>query len=402
METYYIHEDNLERLEKQITAIRNKCKKNDLDFHYEVGEPVFREYTRDDNSVVVSKFYPVQVQGSIKHADWEFAATIDHSPKSNNIVRAYIADITIPDKYYTCGPTCEHCNKIRSRKDTYLVYNTTTQEFKQVGKSCMKEYTQGLDAEEVARYISLFDKMIQGEAPSGSSHTSYKSTQEILSYAFECVKHFGYHNSESQYSTRQRISDYMWAKSSSAPEAFREKMRDEQEKVGFDIDSEDTVKYVNDSLEWIRNMKDVEFGYMSNLKAACEADYFPAKDMGIVVSLSVTYLKHIEKEAERAEKDKAVEAQRSLEANSKHVGTIGQRITISVASFNLVSTFDSIYGMSWLYKFLDDEGNVYIWYASNPLTDGKEVATITGAVKAHTSYNGIDQTQLTRCKVTYV
>lgn len=395
---YYIHEDNLERLEKKINAIRNKCIKNNLDFSYEVGEPVFREFENDK----VAKFYPISVSGSIKHEGWQFAATIAHHD-SGNVIRAYMRDVEIPEKYRTCGPTCEHCNKIRSRKDTYLVYNVDTQEFKQVGKGCMQEYTNGLDAEEVARYIALFDEMIKGETPSGSGYTHYYDLKELLRYAFECTRHFGYVSTSALESdpnaitTRRRVFEIMDAyRNPSNPR--NQKLLEELDAIDFDLDNEKTLDNVEKSIEWIRST-DEQNNYISNLRVVCAEDYIAPRDTGLAISLSVAYVNHIMQEDKRIKEADERAARREAESKSEFVGELGQRLTVNLKSAELVTSFETLYGLTRLYKFTDNDGNIFIWYASSAVDPDKEFATLTGTVKDHSVYNGVNQTVMTRCKL---
>lgn len=85
----------------------------------------------------------------------------------------------------------------------------------------------------------------------------------------------------------------------------------------------------------------------------------------------------------------------------KHIGELKQRITVDVASFECKSSWSNMYGMTFLYKFTDTNGNVFVWYASNPVEYENRVETIVGTVKEHSEFNGVKQTVLTRCKVTY-
>ena len=208
------------------------------------------------------------------------------------------------------------------------------------------------------------------------------------------------YNSESKYSTRARVSDYMWASRSSCPETLRNKVKAEQEEVGFNLNSEDTLKNIDESLEWIHNAKD-DYGYISNLTAACLDDYTEARNSGLVISLSQAYLRHINDLAEQKKAEEKKRTQAELDALSEYVGEVGQRITFVPADAVHVSTFENLYGLVWLYKFTDDNNNVYIWYSSNPLEEDKDIVSVTGTVKSHSEYRDVKQTVLTRCKIVY-
>lgn len=196
MKTYAIHEDNLDRLKKRIQTIQNKCTKYGSSFHFaEVGEE-FRTYTNALGDDVQIRYVLVEAEGQVIHNDWEFIAVVEHK-ETGNVIRQFKQDIEVPKKYYNTDSICEHCNTKRRRKDTYLIHNTCTDEWKQVGESCLTEFTNGMDAEEVARYISLFDSIIQGESFSGyGDYEEYYPVEEILCYAIETVKHFGYQRAD--------------------------------------------------------------------------------------------------------------------------------------------------------------------------------------------------------------
>ena len=398
MTTYLIHESNLERLEKKINTIKNKCTRNNVEFTYNVVGEQFLECQDKEGNKYTARYVEVEVEGFLKHEGWRFAAVLEHHGEDGNIVRAMDSELEIPARFRTCGPTCEHCNRIRDRKDTYVVYNEATGEFKQVGKQCMQEYTNGLDAEEVASYISLFSEMMRGEYFGGSSHKSYLEINEIIRYAFECVKHFGYEKS-SEYAmttTRGRVCDYIrhdrgWR--------VRDAIKEEMEKVGFDADSEYAVETTKKALEWIRN-EEADNDYIHNLKVACASDYAEQRDLGLLVSLPVAYNRHVEDEQKKAELAEKKAAQMDAEGTSEYQGNIKDKLTVTVKNFQCVTSFYNQFGTTFLYKWLDNNNNVYIWYASNPVNNSEIVIEITGTVKDHSEFNGVKQTVLTRCKVT--
>lgn len=152
---YAIYEGNLDRLEKKLKRIFNKCKAYGCDFHYEQTGEEFRELKDEKGNKYTARFVLVEAEGTAVINDWEFVAELEHTEKGNIITG--VAGIEVPERYYTTTPVCEHCNSKRYRKNTYIVRNKTTGEFKQVGKSCLKDFTHGMSAEAVTQYMSLFD-----------------------------------------------------------------------------------------------------------------------------------------------------------------------------------------------------------------------------------------------------
>lgn len=406
MNTYLIREENMERLEKKLAAVQKKCNATKCSFHYEITNTIFKDCKDDNGNEYTAKYFEVTVEGKAQYNGWRFVATLDHHTEGN-VIRAFDREFIIPDKYKTCDPTCEHCNKIRSRKDTYLVYNDETKEFKQVGKSCLRDFTNGLSAEDVAMFCQWYEAMENSYGYSGPNFNRYIDVEHILRYAFECYKHWGYQKSESSFegeipvgyrSTRSRVTDYYYINRCLQEEQGR--LRAEMNEVGFNPDSEYAVSTTAAALEWIRNEADTSTEYIRNLHVICTDQYTDYRSLGILVSLTVAYARHMDEIAAYEKKQKAHEEEVNA---SSYVGNIGDKITVNCTSCNCVSSWANMYGVTYLYNFKDTDGNVFIWYASKCIDDAedKEVATISGTVKDHSEYNGVKQTVLTRCKATY-
>ena len=69
----------------------------------------------------------------------------------------------------------------------------------------------------------------------------------------------------------------------------------------------------------------------------------------------------------------------------------------ALSSAKLLTSWEGMYGTTYLYKFTDDQGNVYIWYASRGI-ETHDGMTLKGTVKDHNERDGVKQTVLTRCK----
>lgn len=405
MSRYFIHEANLERLQKKLTTIRNKCIKNNLDFHFEVVGEEYREHKNAKNEVVNVRYIEVEAFGSISHENWEFVGVVDHHTEGN-IIRQMNTDVAVPIQYRHTTPICEHCNKIRSRKQTYVIHNSETNEWKQVGTTCLCEFTNGLDAEEVASYISMFDQIIKGEAISGSGHIeSYYPVEDIIRYAWETVKHFGYvkrdyyNYNPDVVPTVDRAMDYYLIDINRfyGNSSRREQREDEMNHVKFNAHSDEANNFVDNAIQWILSQDaDANNSYISNLQILCKEGWCKYNELGIVMSIVPSYQREMQKAIERAERAAA----HASEQTSIFVGEIGKRITVdNIKSAECVYTSENIYGLTFMYKIVDTNNNVYMWSTSNTF-DTDRVAEITGTVKNHEEYKGVKQTWLTRCKVT--
>ena len=394
---FEIYEGNMERLEKKLSTIENKCKKYGCEFHFErIGE-VFKNVKNEDGYIQIARFIVVEADGTARVNDWEFIATIQHM-NPVNIIRSFRTEYEVPARYFTASPVCEHCNSKRSRKDTYLIRNCISGEFKQVGKSCLKDFTKGLSAEAVTRYISFFDELIKGDAVDPSSFTPYYDTLEVLQNAVEAVNLYGYQKSRYDDGSHNHNST-----SSVVGDQFghiHPAVRAKYEKDGFNASRPGNKEKAELILNWVRS-QNPEFGYMSNLKAACLPEYCEFRSFGLISSAVAAYNRDQEKQAREAKRAVQVKAEAE---NSEWFGSIGDRVELHDLSCVLLSSWDNQFGITRLYKLTSENGSVFTWKTGICLWDDNKQATpdkvsLKGTVKAHTEFRGIKQTELTRCKI---
>lgn len=388
---YPIYEGNMDRLRKKLVRIQNKCRKYGGDFRFEeVGEE-FREIKEEDGRVVTRRFVLVEAEGIAVVNGWKFVASIDHTDKGNVINK--VVEVEVPERYYNSEPFCEHCKTKRFRANTYLVMNEETGEFKQVGKSCLKDFTGGMDAELITKYMSFFDDLVEGEVPIGGGYAErYIEKEEWLRYVAETVRHFGYVKADDLRSTRERAGDYYGVEHGwfSGPygEKVRRELAEEMSSVGFDAENEKACDMVVEALTWLDGQKEGN-NYMHNLKTVCALKYLPMKHLGIAASLFPTWNKDLERAEERRKAEEKAKA-------SEWVGEVGKRVTVEVAEAKVVTGWETQWGYVSIYKITDAAGNVYTWKTSGYIPE--DVAEIVGTVKDHNEYRGCKQTELTRCK----
>ena len=386
---YRIFEGNMERLEKKLQRISNKCMKYGNDFTYEkIGEE-FAEH-EDENGKYTVKYIIIEAEGKAIINDWKFIASVQHTDKGNIIKRC--CEVEVPERYYNSACTCEHCNSKRYRKDTYIVQNTISGEFKQVGKSCLKDFTCGMSAEGIASYISLFDELIEGEYIEPDYHaTRYIEVKEAMQYIAETIKHFGYVKSEETRPTKQRAREYFEVEHGMIGRyygKYAEELRAEIEAVSFDAKSDYAKDLTEKVLEWIKR-QDEPNNYFHNLKTVCSLEYITFENFGLLASVFPAYDRNLEREKRRAK-------EHAQDQKSEYVGNVGDRITVQIADFTIVTSWETDFGTTFIYKIVDANGNIYTWKTSGGIAD--ETKVITGTVKSHKEYRGIKQTELTRCR----
>ena len=392
--TYKIFEGNLERLEKKLTKISNKCTKYGCDFHYQQVGEVFEEVKDEKGETHVARFVLIEAEGTAKVNDWQFIATVEHTEKGN-IIEGY-SGIEVPERYYSGKPVCEHCNSNRYRKNTYIIRNVETGEFKQVGKSCLKDFTQGLSAEMVAQYISGFQELIEGETPSGGCwFPRYINKNEFLAYAAETIRCFGYvkRNYDVPGTAERAIDFYDAAHGRLRPTEYQNNVLKVMKKANFN--PENRYEYVKSAIDWLDQQPESN-NYFHNLKVACSLEYIGIGHYGLLTSLFPAFDRELEYQAEKARTERKMKK----ELDSVYVGNVKDRITVKIKSVRCMTSWETDFGITHLYKMVGEDGNVYTWKTGKLFDDVEDsVITVVGTVKAHTEFRGVKQTELTRCRI---
>ena len=84
-------------------------------------------------------------------------------------------------------------------------------------------------------------------------------------------------------------------------------------------------------------------------------------------------------------------------SNSQFVGEIGERLRNMKGTLVSAKYFESNWGGNFIYTFKVDN-NIFTWFTQKVLDfEENDEIILTGTVKNHTEYNGVLQTQLSRC-----
>lgn len=414
MPTFAIPEENISSLEQKLAVIQRKCAKYGCDFMYRrTGEHMVKRVETVDGMKVSwqVKMIDVEVEGkAIAENGWEIVGAIEKLDGGNFITP--FTDRPIPERYRNAEMICEHCQSKRARKSVVLMYNEEKDEWKQVGKSCMLDFTGKFNAEDAA-FIAQFFKSISDYVDSyvhvsGSDpYANYWETKTVLCYAIECIKHWGYQKewTPTMDRTNTRIARCLFQ------QAQDTKIKSIMSDVKFDPMSTENVTLAETICSRLLAL-DAKDDYTTNLQVLLRTEAIQFEKFQFVASAVPYYNRLIQKEeADRVRKE---------QSKSQFVGEVGQRLTVDIASIELISTWENTYGYSTTttcrYQITDVNGNVFMWDASGYLLSvGCEVfndeeahcwrklgepSQLVGTVKKHDEFRGVKQTWLTRCRVT--
>lgn len=103
--------------------------------------------------------------------------------------------------------------------------------------------------------------------------------------------------------------------------------------------------------------------------------------------------------------ENANNAANAKNSKSEYVCGVGVKIS-KLLTLTKICSFETQYGTTYIYNFVDDNENVFIWKTAtvpkiDTFKEGVKVV-VTGKVKEHKEYKGIRQNILTRCKIAEV
>lgn len=390
---YNIPVENIEELRKAATRIQKKANKHGCKVVFEEVDEFFKTETDEDGNEITRKYIVVEAEGEAKAEGWVFAGTIEHT-EVGNILRSVSDEHKIPERYRDAEPYCEHCHTKRARKDTYVVFNEETGEFKQLGKSCLKEYTNGLSLNMVAMVLQWLKEVEEYCSYNGTSHKMYFEVKEVSKYFVETMRKFGWAGSAAgQDSTKEVAMDFYSVDHKYI--TFHDTVKsinDKRDKVNFNPENIED-EYINAALDWAKAWDGHEYNdYRDNLKVIASMEYCERKHLGYLASLYMAYDKEMEREIKKMERQKS-------RAQSAHIGQVGSKVSEGIKAWKCLTAWDTQWGTTFLYEFVTEDGNILVWKTSKWLDDEEELKTISGTVKAHNEFRGVKQTELTRCKV---
>ncbi len=392
--TYTIPTDRREDIEKLVTKYQKKAEKYGVGLTVEYGEPyatrvpVFMAdpvtHVLYEKDKVLVEVFDLTIDGDeIRKDGYTVIAKIEHLD-GGNVVSTFGAEIK--PEWSTIKGYCEHCNRKHNRKLTFIVRHEDGTE-KQVGRSCLKDYC-GIDPQAIGYRNELTEVLLNDDIgrydfESQPVESAY-DTLNILALAIRTVKKQGYVKSGEPNSNKGTIMEnckgYM-------PTEAEKREAEEMAKAIAALNEDDAFR-----------------SNLNNVQVLIKCGYCKANHFGYIAYAPVAYERCVEEHKRRAEREAEKDAERGA---SDYVGEIGKRIDIDISDMKLVTSWETVYGMTWLYKFTDTNGNVLVWFASKPfervnadgiIEDVTTVSRIKATVKDHAEREGVKQTIITRCK----
>lgn len=324
-------------------------------------------------------------------AGWRFAAVIEATPAGNLLRKSPDFAGDLPVRFRDCTSDCDHCNTVRNRSETFVVQHVDSAEFKQVGRTCLQDFTGAADPSAwIAKY--QFERSLadlagwdDGEGGYGHARPAVLTTMFVAMVAAH-VRAFGYMSA-----AKARDSFNMMA---TGDEVFMGATDKEAARRDAYIDAvtDEDRALAADAIAWVNSSDVGEVSdYIHNVRIYAAAEVVDGKGANTLASLVQTYRKHLGIRAEKASK-----------ANEHLPGvSVKQRVRDLELTLVAEHSFDTMYGTKWILRFEDAAGRCVVWKTTSPGSGYKtgDRVLLTGTVKDLGEYKGTKQTELSRCKV---
>lgn len=407
---------NFGELDEKLTKMARKAKKlGSTPITWNVASE-YTEVVEELNTYTGEKvekhivYYNVEVSGERPQFkgpqfDCLFIGLIEHVLIENkyfNVLRM-VPGTDLPEEtlkqWRHVAPHCEHCKLPRNRKDTILIQNKATGVIMQLGKQCIKDFLGHKDPHVIASMLTWLDDIdhtmkAYEEEREGRGERVW-AQEEYLTWVAATIRLCGWISG-----TRAReeggpstaslavmsMDDFKAGKNAKNKVHHTEK-----------IDHEVACK----ALAWIRSLDfdTLKDSYMRDLWIVCKHEGATHRQLGLVASLLISYSKHVENIILKEKRAKESGA-------SKHVHTVGERVKGMRLTVTFRTECETMYGVSTLYKFLDEQKNVLVWFSSsNHSLEQNDVVTLDATIKRHSVYTDrktkeeYNQTELTRATV---
>lgn len=382
--TYLIPENNFSRLEKAIEKLSRKAVKLTGE---EISLIVYGYQMKEVKPGQYVKFIEVLIGGpEVKLNGWQFIARLDCSDKIGGNILYHLPNTNIPKEYRTLESNCDHCNVKRYRRDTFILRNVETNEYKQVGRTCLRDFLGHRSPEQIAELAQLIGQANALGANSTTTMGSDRHCLNLVSYLALVAA-----------ASRQ----YGWISKAKAGGNFEstsefalDYLMGHRPRHQISLLPEDT-EIALASIEWAKDLSNNGTqlsDYYHNLNVISNQEFIEIRAAGYAAAIVFAYSKATGTIIDK----RSIPGPKQV---STHVGGIKDKIEFEGKVISRTN-FETQFGESSRIRMNDLLGNEFVWFTSSRFSfkEGDSIV-VRGTVKEHTEYKGVKQTVITRCKV---
>ena len=383
--TWFLNSEELAATRAKVAKLQHRAVRKGFTGRIDLAAvPATRGYQSPGGLPVTVHGFDVTIIGEPpRYQGWRFVAAVDAVEGGTILRYPPGGGIQVSNDQIRAGE-CDHCHTTRDRRSTILVAHDDTDQVLQVGRSCLKDFLGHntlpvfLTTDEVANTLG---GGLAGPPAAWDVHS-------VLTYAAAAVEAFGWTPASASEYGRVPTRDLVRLALTGGRGA--DQLRDQLAPYL----SEATARAPRISTDLLAGLTG-DSGYEANLATVLRGEAVEARHLGLAVS-AITV--HQRLSADRARETSRREAAETVD----YAGTVGEKVTLT----GTVRTAMRVDGFTYrspdqvllvvdcgtaVAKMTTAAAWAYALKVGDPLT-------VTGTVKAHTEWNGIKQTVLTRPK----
>ncbi len=382
---WFLNAEELAATRAKVAKLQQRAERKGFTGAIDVAAvPATRSSTSAGGLPVTVHGFDVTITGEPpRYQGWRFVAAVD-AVEGGTILRYPPGSTGKVNNDQIRAGECDHCHTTRGRRSTVLVAHDDTGRLLQVGRSCLKDF---LGHNTLPVFLTA-DEIANSLGGSLSGTPAAWDVHSVLTYAAAAVEAFGWTPASASDHGRVPTRDVVRLALNGGRGA--DQLRDQL--APHLADAQALAPHLR--LDLLNGLTGTS-GYEANLVAVLSGEAVDAKHLGLAVS---AILAHQRLTADRAREASRHEAAQTVE----HVGTVGEKVTLTGVVRTAVRVDGYAYRSPDSVMLVVDCGTAVAKMTTAaawayPLKVGDPV-TITGTVKAHTEWNGIKQTVLTRPK----
>lgn len=385
-----IPEGNLARVGKEIAKLNRKAVKLGVaPMIFEVtGKFEDKKITGPNDNEYLVRFCEVRISGdSPVLAGWNFLAQLDHD-NGYNIVNN-LSGKSLSGEYGTVAANCDHCKIDRQRNKTYIVENIKSRVRKQVGSTCVKDFTGHKSPEKVLAIYSNFFRLISDAAECNGEYLSTggeyrQNTADFVRMAVAVILKDGFRPAASDQSTKDVVFYHLYPPKGVYGELVVLEARNLLAQPDVNRFTAFMLMDFVDELDAKKSLNDFEF----NLKNILSDETFKPRYGSYLAAGVNSAIKSFIKRKEVVAK------------SNEFIGDPANGRETFDLNFIRQSTFESQFGMSTRYVFEDVKGNSVVLFSTSDFElETARTYKVVARVKKHNIYEGRKQTIITRVKI---
>ncbi|WP_028707516.1 hypothetical protein [Propionicicella superfundia] len=382
---WFLNSEELAATRAKVAKLQQRAVRKGFTGRIELAAvPASRSHQSAGGLPVTEHGFDVTITGEPpRYQGWRFVAAVD-AVDGGTVLRYPPGNTaTIGNDQIRAGE-CDHCHTTRDRRSTVLVAHDDTGQVLQVGRSCLKDFL----GHNVLPVFLTDDEVRASLGAFSSGGPAAWDVHSVLTYAAAAVEAFGWTPASASEHGRVPTRDVVRLALTGGRGA--DQLRDQ---LAPHL-SEATARSPQIRTDLLAGLVS-DSGYEANLATVLRGEAVEARHLGLAVSAITAHQRLIADQARET-------TRREATATVDYAGTVGEKVTLTGTVRTAMRVDGFTYRSPEQVLLVVDCGTAVAKMTTAsawayPLKVGDPL-TVTGTVKAHTEWNGIKQTVLTRPK----